>query len=149
VREMIKNFFKKNSKSTEELVEHNDERVALTALLIKIAKSDYEYSSLEKSSIKIILKKRFSISELEVTDLITKAELLEDESSDSVRFTKVIKEFVPLEKRNEIIEIFWELVLADGIREDDENSLLRILGSLLGVNDRDVAFARQNVQIKL
>ena len=146
---MIKNFFKKNSKSTEELVEHNDERVALTALLIKIAKSDYEYSSLEKSSIKIILKKRFSISELEVTDLITKAELLEDESSDSVRFTKVIKEFVPLEKRNEIIEIFWELVLADGIREDDENSLLRILGSLLGVNHRDVAFARQNVQIKL
>ena len=146
---MIKNFFKKNSKSTEELVDHNDERVALTALLIKIAKSDYEYSSLEKSSIKIILKKRFSISELEVTDLITKAELLEDESSDSVRFTKVIKEFVPLEKRNEIIEIFWELVLADGIREDDENSLLRILGSLLGVNDRDVAFARQNVQIKL
>ncbi len=146
---MIKNFFKKKSKSTEELVKHNDERVALTALLIKIAKSDYEYSSLEKSSIKIILKKRFSISELEVTDLITKAELLEDESSDSVRFTKVIKEFVPLEKRNEIIEIFWELVLADGIREDDENSLLRILGSLLGVNDRDVAFARQNVQIKL
>ena len=146
---MIKNFFKKNSKSTEELVEHNDERVALTALLIKIAKSDYEYSSLEKSSIKIILKKRFSISELEVTDLITKAELLEDESSDSVRFTKVIKEFVPLENRNEIIEIFWELVLVDGIREDDENSLLRILGSLLGVNDRDVAFARQNVQIKL
>ncbi len=146
---MIKNFFKKNSKSTEGLVEHNDERVALTALLIKIAKSDYEYSSLEKSSIKIILKKRFSISELEVTDLITKAELLEDESSDSVRFTKVIKEFVPLEKRNEIIEIFWELVLADGIREDDENSLLRILGSLLGVNDRDVAFARQNVQIRL
>jgi len=146
---MIKNFFKKNSKSTEELVDHNDERVALTALLIKIAKSDYEYSSLEKSSIKIILKKRFSISELEVTDLITKAELLEDESSDSVRFTKVIKEFVPLEKRNEIIEIFWELVLADGIREDDENSLLRILGSLLGVNDRDIAFARQNVQIKL
>jgi uncharacterized tellurite resistance protein B-like protein len=146
---MIKNFFKRNSKSTSELVEHNDERLALTALLIKIAKSDYEYSSVEKSRIKIILKKRFLISELEVTDLINKAELLEDESSDSVRFTKVIKEFVPLEKRNEIIEIFWELVLADGIREDDENSLLRILGSLLGVNDRDVAFARQNVQIKL
>ena len=146
---MIKNFFKRNSKSTSETVEHNDERLALTALLIKIAKSDYEYSSVEKSRIKIILKKRFLISELEVTDLINKAELLEDESSDSVRFTKVIKEFVPLEKRNEIIEIFWELVLADGIREDDENSLLRILGSLLGVNDRDVAFARQNVQIKL
>ena len=146
---MIKNFFKRNSKSTSESVEHNDERLALTALLIKIAKSDYEYSSVEKSRIKIILKKRFLISELEVTDLINKAELLEDGSSDSVRFTKVIKEFVPLEKRNEIIEIFWELVLADGIREDDENSLLRILGSLLGVNDRDVAFARQNVQIKL
>ena len=146
---MIKNFFKRNSKSILESVEHNDERLALTALLIKIAKSDYEYSSVEKSRIKIILKKRFLISELEVTDLINKAELLEDESSDSVRFTKVIKEFVPLEKRNEIIEIFWELVLADGIREDDENSLLRILGSLLGVNDRDVAFARQNVQIKL
>ena len=99
-------------------------------------------------SIKIILKKRFSISELEVTDLITKAGFLKKENSDFLP-KKVIKEFVKKEKRNEIIEIFWELVLADGIREDDENSLLRILGSLLGVNDRDVAFARQNVQIKL
>ena len=97
---MIKNFFKRNAKSTEESVEHNDERVALTALLIKIAKSDYDYSSLEKSSIKIILKKRFSISELEVTDLITKAELLEDESSDSVRFTKVRS--VTIDFRNHI-----------------------------------------------
>ncbi len=102
---MIKNFFKRNSKSTSESVEHNDERLALTALLIKIAKSDYEYSSVEKSRIKIILKKRFLISELEVTDLINKAELLEDESSDSVRFTKVIKEFVKNRFNNSLASI--------------------------------------------
>ena len=81
--------------------------------------------------------------------MLIQAEGVEDESSDNVKFTKIIKSFVPIEKRNEIIELFWELVLADGVRDDDENGLLRILGSLLGVNDRDIAFSRQKVQTSI
>jgi uncharacterized tellurite resistance protein B-like protein len=37
------------------------------------------------------------------------------------------------------------VVLADGAREDEEDALLRLVSSLLGINDRDSALARQRV----
>ncbi len=37
----------------------------------------------------------------------------------------------------------WQVVLADGERDHEEDALMRLLASLLGVNDRDSAIARQ------
>ena len=37
----------------------------------------------------------------------------------------------------------WQVVLADGARDAEEDALMRLLASLLGVNDRDSALARQ------
>ncbi len=37
----------------------------------------------------------------------------------------------------------WQVVLADGTRDQEEDALMRLLASLLGVNDRDSAIARQ------
>ena len=124
----------------------DDERKAVTVLLIRIAKSDYDYANIEKTRISSILERRYVISKSESEKLIQKAEKIEDEASDNIKFTKTIKKFIPIENRHQIIELFWELVLADGVRDDDENGLLRILGSLLGVNDRDIALSRQKVQ---
>ena len=124
----------------------DDERIAVTVLLIRIAKSDYDYANIEKTRISSILERRYVISKSESEKLIQKAEKIEDEASDNIKFTKTIKKFIPIENRHQIIELFWELVLADGVRDDDENGLLRILGSLLGVNDRDLALSRQKVQ---
>ncbi len=146
---MIKNFFKSNKVLIENPIELDDERMAVTVLLIRIAKSDYDYANIEKNRISTILEKRYIMSKSESENLIRKAEYIEDKASDNVRFTKTIKKFIPIENRNQIIELFWELVLADGIRDDDENGLLRILGSLLGVNDRDIALSRQKVQLAI
>ena len=50
------------------------------------------------------------------------------------------------EDRSGVSEALWSVVLADGVREDEENALLRLAASLLGVNDRDSALARQRVE---
>ena len=146
---MIKNFFKTAKTTNDNSTHFDDERMAVAVLLIRIAKSDYDYAGVEKVRISNILEKRYTLSKFECDKMLIQAESVEDESSDNVKFTKIIKRFIPIEKRGEIIELFWELVLADGVRDDDENGLLRILGSLLGVNDRDIAFSRQKVQTSI
>ena len=146
---MIKNFFKTAKTTNDNSTHFDDERMAVAVLLIRIAKSDYDYAGVEKVRISNILEKRYTLSKFECDKMLIQAESVEDESSDNVKFTKIIKRFIPIEKRGEIIELFWELVLADGVRDDDENGLLRILGSLLGINDRDIAFSRQKVQTAL
>jgi uncharacterized tellurite resistance protein B-like protein len=140
---MLKNFFfkKKETKDSKE----QDERQALAVILISVARSDWEYTLIEASRIDSILQKRFSITGEEAQDIRNQAEKQEEQATDLVRFTKIIKKFVPLDQRADIIELLWEVVLTDGVRDDGENSLLRMLGSLLGVTDREIAFSRQKV----
>ncbi len=75
--------------------------------------------------------------------------MLETEAPDTVRFTRAIKDAVPYEDREGVIEALWEVVLADGVRDHEEDALLRLLANLLGVNDRDSNLARQRVTTRM
>lgn len=122
-----------------------DARVALAALLVRVARADGDYATSEIAKIDKILAARHSLSPFEAASLRTQAEGLEAEAPDTVRFTKAIKDAVPLEERTAVIEALWAVVLADGERDHDENTFLRMVANLLGINDRDSNLARQRV----
>ena len=44
-----------------------------------------------------------------------------------------------------MIEALWDVVLADGEREDHEMALLRLVAPMLGISDQDSAHARRRV----
>ena len=114
--------------------------------MVRIARSDGDYASDEVARIDRITAQRYGLSPFEATKLRGDAETLEAEAPDTVRFTRAIKDVVAYEDRIGVIEALWSVVLADGVREDEENALLRLAASLLGVNDRDSALARQRVE---
>lgn len=126
-----------------------DARLALAALLVRIARADEEYAPEEKRRIEALLTSRYHLSPFEAVKLRGEAEILEAEAPDTVRFTKAIKECVAYEDRIEVIEGLWSVVLADGVRDLEEDALLRMVSKLLGVNDRDSALARQRVESTL
>ncbi len=126
-----------------------DARLALAALLVRIAKSDGEYARIEVERIDRILAARHGLSPFEATALRREAEALEAEAPDTVRFTRAIKDAVALEDRTQVIETLWEIVMADGDRNHEEDALLRMLAPLLGFNDRDSNLARQRVAARL
>lgn len=125
-----------------------DARLALAALLVRIARTDGDYSDIEISRIDRVLARRHGLSPFEAAALRREAEILESEAPDSVRFTRAIKDAVPFEDRVEVIEALWEIVLADGVRDDEEDALLRMVAPLLGLNDRDSNMARQRVEAR-
>ena len=125
-----------------------DARLALGALLVRIARSDGQYDEAEIARIDRILAERHGLGPFEATKLRREAETLESEAPDTVRFTRAIKDAVPYEHRLEVIEALWQVVLADGSRSDEEDALLRLTANLLGVNDRDSALARQRVEAR-
>lgn len=127
----------------------SDARLALAALLVRIARSDGEYDAAEVDRIGRILSDRYGLSDDEAAELRTQAECLEAEAPDTVRFTREIKDHVPLEERAAVIEALWDVVLADGARDHEEDALLRLVVNLLGISDRDSAMARQKVQMRM
>jgi len=125
-----------------------DARLALTALLVRIARSDGDYAEVEKLRIDRIAATRFGLAPFEAVALRREAEALEAQAPDTVRFTRTIKDAVPYEERAAVVEALWDVVLADGVRDHEEDALLRLAANLLGVNDRDSALARQRVEAR-
>ena len=125
-----------------------DARLALTALLVRIARSDNEYAPAEIAQIDRITEARYGLSESEAENLRKEAEEVEAGAPDTVRFTRAIKEAVPYDSRRGVVEAMWQVVLADGDRADAENALMRLTANLLGVTDRDSALARQKAETR-
>ncbi|TCS67287.1 TerB family tellurite resistance protein [Primorskyibacter sedentarius] len=143
---MFADFLKRLTQPEPAPLDDGDARLALTALLVRVARSDGDYADDEIARIDRIVATRYGLSPFEATALRRDAETLEAEAPDTVRFTRAIKDAVPYEDRIGVIEALWQVVLADGEREQEEDALLRLVSNLLGVNDRDSALARQRME---
>ena len=127
-------------------LEEGDARLALTALLVRIARSDHNYARSEIAQIDQIVAARYGLMPDAAGALRQQAEELESQAPDTVRFTRAIKDAVPYEDRRSVVEALWQVALADGGRADEENALMRLAASLLGVTDQDSALARQRAE---
>ena len=140
---MFRDFLTRLTQPEPAQLPDEDARLALTALLVRIAKSDNDYAPEEMARIDRITAARYGLSPFEAAGLRSQAESLEAEAPDTVRFTRAIKDAVAYEDRRAVVEALWSVVLADGERAEEEDALLRLVANLLGVNDRDSALARQ------
>ncbi len=121
----------------------NDARLALAALLVRLARTDQDYADSEKALIDAILAQRYPIDLSAAKTLREGAEQVEATVGDTVHLTRLIKAAIPYEDRFALIVDLWRLVLADGTRDNAENQFLRLVVKLVGVNDVDSALARQ------
>ncbi|MTH78885.1 TerB family tellurite resistance protein [Paracoccus aestuariivivens] len=122
-----------------------DAEVAVAALLVRIARSDDRYSENEKGRIETVLARRRGLDHAEAAERRAAAEMIEAEAPDTVRFTRSIKDRVAIDDRQNVIAALWEVAYADGRRSAEEESMIRLIAGLLGVNDRDSALVRQRV----
>ena len=142
---MFADFLKRLTQPDPAPLPDTDARLALTALLVRVARSDNHYDDSEAALIERIATERYALSPADARQLRSDAETLEAEAPDTVRFTRAIKDAVPYEERRAVIEALWQIVLADGARAKEEDALLRLVASLLGISDTDSALARQRV----
>ncbi len=142
---MFGEFLRRLTQTENEALPDEDARLALTALLVRIARSDNDYSDAEKARIDRINAARYGLGPGAVSALREEAEALEAEAPDTVRFTRAIKDAVPYEDRLSVVKALWDVVLADGSRAEEEDALVRMAVNFLGVSDRDSALARQHV----
>lgn len=123
-----------------------DARLALAALLVRLARADGHYSGPEVSRIDAVLRARFALGPFDAASLRGEAERVEEEAPDTVRFTRALKDSVAYEERLGLVEAMWEVALADGTRDAEEDAVMRLVAPMLGVEDADSGLARQRAQ---
>lgn len=142
---MFADFLKRLTAPAPAQLPDTDARLALTALLVRVARTDGHYDGDEMKRIDLIIASRYGLDADATAGLRRDAEQLETEAPDTVRFTRAIKDAVAYEDRLAVISSLWQVVLADGKRTQEEDAVLRLVSNLLGISDRESALARQRV----
>lgn len=142
---MFADFLKRLTAPAPAQLPDTDARLALTALLVRVARTDGHYDGDEMKRIDLIIASRYGLDADATAGLRRDAEQLETEAPDTVRFTRAIKDAVAYEDRLAVISSLWQVVLADGKRTQEEDAVLRLVSNLLGISDRESALARQQV----
>lgn len=128
-------------------VEDINSDIAIATILVRAAKTDNDYTESEKTLIDNLLSNQLNIN-LENARLIrNKGEKLEIEINDNVQLTRIIKQDIPYEERELLIEQLWSVVLDDNDRTPEENKFMRVLTHLFGISDVNSAKARSKVLI--
>ena len=123
----------------------DDYRLAAVALLVHAATIDGEMSSNERDKLHAVVKKRFKLDDALADELIDKATAAEHESVDLYHFTSLLNRVLDEEGRARVIEMMWEIVYADGRRDELEDNLLWRAADLLGVSSRERIELRQRI----
>jgi uncharacterized tellurite resistance protein B-like protein len=123
----------------------DDYRLAATALLVHAAAIDGEMSQPERDKLHAVIKKRFALDEASTDELIDKATAAEHEAVDLYHFTHVLNRALDEEGRAKVVEMMWEIVYADGQRDELEDNLLWRAADLLGVSARERIELRRRV----
>jgi uncharacterized tellurite resistance protein B-like protein len=104
-----------------------------------------EVAGEERRKLKILLQERFALGDEETRRLMREAEAREQEAVDLYRFTSVLCAGLDQEGRQRIIEMLWEMAMADGVVHEFEANLVWRAAELLGVSTRDRVRLRKMV----
>ena len=123
--------------------------MAAAVLLVEAASLDGNIGEAEMETIRRLVTERFEMNREEADLLFAEAKKVQSNSSQLVRFTKAVKDHYDEDERIELIEMLWEVVYADRVLHEYESNLMRRVGGLIYVSDRDRGLAAKRVRRRL
>ena len=145
--ESLRNFvaeFVEGDKHPSEFAD-NDYRLAAVALLVHAAGIDGDVSQRERDKLHTVVKRCFDLDDKLADELIDRATAAEHEAVDLYHFTKLLNRVLDEQGRAKIIEMMWQIVYADGERDELEDNLLWRAADLMGVSPRERIELRQRI----
>jgi uncharacterized tellurite resistance protein B-like protein len=142
----VKALFGLDEDAAKSLDPEDELRHAAAVILVEAALVDGFAAEEELAEVKALLEKRFELSSEAADTLIGQARAVAEDATDYERFTRVIKEQFGADERIDMMQMLWQVLLADGVLDAYEDSLARRIAALLHVTDRDRALAKRRAR---
>ena len=143
---LLRNFFE-NKEINQNSEDSNLE--LLCGLMIEAANSDGNIGAEEIKKIRETLINIFKENPEEVDSLLEQSIKNSNNSKSLYYYSSKINKNYSDEKKILLIEILWEIVLADGQVHDYESSIIRRLSGLLYISDINSGNARKRALSKI
>ncbi len=136
----IKQFFESklslDAQTTTADTEHAS-RLAVAALMLEVAESDYKDHPKEKAMLVELSKKSFALEESEANELVALAQKEHTDSTDYFQFTRLINNNYNETQKIALIENLWKIAYADNELDKYEEHVIRRIADLIYVSHKD------------
>jgi uncharacterized tellurite resistance protein B-like protein len=121
-------------------------RVATALLLIEVAKADYAEDLAEDDAMLESLKQFFALDDAAAALLIEEARSTADVAVELQQFTRRLHEQLSVAEKQRVVEMLWQVALADSRLDKHEDHLVRRIAELLYVSHSDLIRIRNRVR---
>ncbi len=132
--------------ASRDVPDETELQIAVCALLLEMAHADDTFDRAEAQRISAVMQKNFGLSAETVREISTAAEQERSGSIDLWRFTNAIKTGFSAERKQDVIEMIWIVVYADGTLDQYEDHLVHKLAKLLGLDHEQLIEAKIRVK---
>lgn len=149
--EDIKRFFSDliDDSKTQAHFGASDYRLAAAALLVHVVSLDGTLSDAERERLVALLRTRFDLDAARADELVAAAQAADREAVDFYRFTSTLMRTLDDAGRQHIVEMMWEMALADGAVSEFEDNVIWRVADLLAVSGPQRIALRQRVSDRL
>lgn len=106
-------------------------RLATAALLVEMSRQDDQVYKTERDAAAAALSEHFGLNIEEVATLYVLAEAEADDATDYYQFTSLLKEHLSHQQKEQVIELLWQVAVADGHIDPYEEHMVRRIAELL------------------
>jgi len=124
---------------------HDTLHLVTAALLVETARADFASDSDEQAAIEQLVATQFGLDAETAAALHEDAAMRADQATSLYEFTREINDRLDNAGKVEVLEMMWQVALADGRVDAYEQHLIRKVGDLLHVRHREYVTAKLNV----
>lgn len=128
----------------------SDEQLAMAsaALLIEVARADFNSDPCEQAQMLEHIKTVLLVSDEALVALTAQAEQEVDDATSLYEFTRVVNDSCDPQQRIALVEAMWQVAYADGELHKYEEHIIRRTAELLYVAHSDFILSKHRVQAR-
>jgi len=108
-------------------------QLATAALLFEVIRADHEIKGVERRTLSDAVRRAFDLDAQETEELVRLAELEAEQSTSLYEFTRLINDHFSADEKRHVVELLWQVALADEDVDKYEEYLIRKVADLIHV----------------
>lgn len=120
--------------------------LATAALLIEVARADHEITKDEMERISTVITNHLQLNKSDSKQLTSLAEDEVKRMTSYFEFSSLINKGFSYKEKVKLIELMWEIALADNRIDKYESHLIRKIAHLIYVKREDIVYAKHQAE---
>jgi uncharacterized tellurite resistance protein B-like protein len=146
MKSLLKKLFQPNPLPDKQYDSEHALRISTAALLVEVSRADFEQDASELAHMRQLLSQQFSLDDSALDELMDQAHQEADDLVSLQHITRLLNEQFDQAMKKRVIEMMWQVVFADGVKDHYEEHLIRQVADLLYVPHSDFIRARHKAE---